>query len=117
MGGSLVTPFHSPSAAASPLFAHQPRLVALPVLGFLGLALVGLPLALGEADLAFGEAALVEVDRQRHNGHAVTADGAEQLVELAVMEQQLARPAGLVIDPPPLVPPAMRADWVDATRA
>src|SRR5260221_11952827 len=102
---------------ASALLAHQPRLVALPVLRLLGLALVGFLLALGEADLAFGDAALVEIDPKRHHRHAVTADRAEQLAELAVVKQQLACPARLVIEPRRLVFRDMRVDEIERAVA
>src|SRR5260370_40336230 len=98
---------------ASALLAHQPRLVALPVLGLLGFALVGFLLALGEADLAFGDAALIEVDAERDDCHAFAADGAKHLVELAAVEQQFAWPAGLVIDPRRLVLRNMGVDQIE----
>src|SRR5262249_44705066 len=99
------------------LLAQQPRLVTLPVAGFLSLALVGLALALGEAEFAFGKAALVEIDAERHDGHALALDEAAQLVLLLAVEQQLARPAGLVVLPRRLVFRDVGADEVERAVA
>src|SRR5258706_10952708 len=60
----------APSAPDLLLAPHQAALLALPVAILLGGALVGLALALGEAKLDLGDAAVVEVDRQRHQGDA-----------------------------------------------
>src|SRR6185312_10313311 len=78
--------------------AQRARLLALPVLVALGGALVGLLLAARETDLDLGDAALVEVDRQRHQCHALAFRRAQQLVALLAVEQQLARPPFLVVE-------------------
>src|SRR5579862_4572316 len=79
--------------------AHDPGAVALPVARFLGLALVGLALALGEAELKLGAAALVEIDGERHDGNAVALDRAQNPVDLAAMKQEPTLPPRLVIEP------------------
>src|SRR5438552_7807540 len=61
--------------------AQQAGAVAAPVALLLGLALVALALALGQAELDLGDAAGVEVDRQRHQGHAVALDSDAQPAE------------------------------------
>src|SRR6266481_4568644 len=76
---------------------QQPRLLALPIPLLDGLALVGLALALGDAELAFGNAAGVEIDRERHNRHALPIDAALQLFHLALAQQKFARPLGRVV--------------------
>src|SRR5690606_10576765 len=50
------------------LGAHQAGLVALPVAVLDGVALVGHLLAASEAELHLGDAAIVEIDRHRHEG-------------------------------------------------
>src|SRR6185503_1911244 len=82
----------------SAALAHEPRLVALPVALLFRLALVGLALALGEAELELGAAALVEINGERHQRDAVALDRAGEPVDLAAMQQQLPRPLGLVIE-------------------
>ena len=52
---------------------------------------------LGQRELDLGPAAAVEIDRQRDERHALAGDGAVQLGDLAVVEQQLAGALGLVI--------------------
>src|ERR1043165_5107412 len=70
--------------------AQQPCLLALPVAFLLALALVDLALALGEAKLDLGDAAVVEIDRERHQRDAGALGGADQPVDLALLQQQLA---------------------------
>src|SRR5262249_3593924 len=84
--------------AGSAALAHQPRLVALPVARLLGLALVRLLLALGEAELALGDAALVEIERERHQRHALPADGADHAAQLLLVDEELALAARLVVE-------------------
>src|SRR5262245_46965296 len=68
--------------SASPLGAQEPAALALPAALLLGLALVVKLLAAGERDLDLGAALLVEIELERHERHALTLDGAHQLVDL-----------------------------------
>src|SRR5215213_4060175 len=79
--------------------AQQPRALALPVAVLDGLALVMRLLAGDQGDLDLGAAARVEIDLQWHDGAALALDGAYELVDLGAMQQELARPARLVIEP------------------
>src|SRR5690242_13361617 len=99
----------------SALLAHEARLVALPVALLLGLALVGLLLALGEAELAFGEAARVEIDAERDDGHALALDEAAQLVLLLAVEEELARSSRLMVLARRFVFRDMRIDEIERT--
>src|ERR1044071_8373512 len=78
--------------------AEQPRPLALPVAILDGLALVVRLLAGDQRDLDLGAAARIEIDLQRHDGAALALDGAYELVDLGAMQQELARPARLVIE-------------------
>src|SRR5215207_5660312 len=78
--------------------AQQPRALTLPVAVLDGLALVVRLLAGDQGDLDLGAAARVEIDLQWHDGAALALDGADQLVDLGAMQQQLARSARLVIE-------------------
>ena len=78
--------------------AEQAGALALPVAVLDGLALVVRLLAGDQRDLDLGAAARVEIDLQRHDGAALALDGADQLADLLAMQQQLARPARLVIE-------------------
>src|SRR5687768_14539150 len=82
----------------SATLAHQPSLLPLPVLLLLILTLVGRLAPLAESDLDLRASPAVEVDRHRHQGHALTGDGAMQLGDLALVEQQLARPFRLMVE-------------------
>src|SRR5690606_2672549 len=103
-GGAGLASRHSPNRwtrstpRPSAALAHQPRLVALPVAVFDDLSLVVGLLALGEGQLDLGAPPAVEVDRERDQRHALALDRADHLLDLALMEQQLARPLGLVIE-------------------
>src|SRR5947209_7173995 len=77
---------------------QQARPLALPVAVLDRLPLVVRLLAGRESDLDFRPAALVEIDLQRHDGAALALDGADQHVDLALVQQQLARPLALVIE-------------------
>jgi predicted Zn-dependent protease with MMP-like domain len=55
----------------SAVLLEQPLLLAVPVALGLGRALVGQLLALGDADLQLGDAAMVEIQHQRHQRHAL----------------------------------------------
>src|SRR4051812_42249830 len=80
------------------MLSQQAALLLLPVLFLLVLALVvGLaPLGDGELDLSSAEA--VEVDRERHQGHALPRHRAEHLVDLARREEKLPRTLGLMVE-------------------
>src|SRR5690606_30727170 len=90
----------APRRAASPSapLAQQPRLVALPVAVLDGLSLVVGLLALRQGELDLRPPSRVEVDRQRDQRHPLALDRADHLLDLAPMEQQLARPFRLVIE-------------------
>src|SRR4030088_3595469 len=78
--------------------AQQPRALALPVAILDRLALVMGLLAGDQGDLDLGAAARIEIELQRHDGAALALDGADQLVDLLAVQQELARPARLVIE-------------------
>src|SRR5215212_8720419 len=81
----------------SVLLPQQPAALAGPVALLLALAFVVQLLALGERNLDFGAAFVVEIDFQRHDCHALALDRADQLVDLALMQQELARPLRLMV--------------------
>jgi len=55
-------------------------------------------LAGDEGNLDLGAAARIEIDLQRHDGAAFALDGADQLVDLLPVQQQLPRPPRLVVE-------------------
>src|SRR5262245_17590117 len=77
---------------------QQLVLVAFPVALFLGGALVDLALAVGEAELHFRDAAVVEIDRERNERHALALGLAVQLLDLAALQQELPRAPRLVVE-------------------
>src|SRR5207342_1720884 len=79
-----------------PLVAHQAALLPVPIALLLGLALVVQFLALGEAEFDLGDAPRVEIELERHHRHPLPLDRARQPVELALVQQELARPRGRV---------------------
>src|SRR6185369_12288937 len=81
----------SRSAASNlaPVALHEPGLVALPVSRGGGLALVVLLLSLGERDLQFGHALVVPIELGRDDRAAVALHGADQLVDLLALQEQL----------------------------
>src|SRR5690606_38602493 len=83
--------------ASSPV-AHQARLVALPVAVLDRGALVVRLLALGERQLDRRPALAVEIDAEGYQRRALALDGADRLLDLALMEEQLAGPRGLVVE-------------------
>src|SRR5579885_512680 len=89
--------FQQPASLAVPL-AQDAGAVALPVAGLLGLAAVGLAAALGEAQLELRLAARVEIDRERDERHPFALHRAHEPVDLAPVQQQLSRPARLVVE-------------------
>src|SRR5260221_495739 len=80
------------SVICSILLPQQPAALAGPVALLLALALVVQLLALGERNLDLGAAFVVEIDFQRHDRHALALDRAHQLVDLTLMQQELAWP-------------------------
>ena len=55
-------------------------------------------LALGHRQQQLGPAALVEIQLQQNQRHALPIDRAHQLVDLLLVQQQLARPLRLVVE-------------------
>src|SRR4030088_1330115 len=76
---------------ALPLQPHQAAALALPAALLFGLALVMQLLAAPARDLELGAAFFVEEQFQRHDGHAFALDRGGELVDLALVQQQLAR--------------------------
>src|ERR1044071_4229263 len=89
-------------ADALPLLPQQASLFAIPVALLLGLALVVQLLALGERQLDLGAALVVEIELERHQRHAFALDRADQLADLALVQQQFARTLRRVIEAPGL---------------
>src|SRR5258708_37268025 len=89
--GRALCPPYGTGRPASTLIAHQAAFFARPVALLLGLALVVQLLALGERELDLGPALVVEIELERHQRHALALDRADQLVDLALVQQQLAR--------------------------
>src|SRR6266853_6294886 len=85
------------SVICSILLPQQSAALARPVALLLALALVVQLLALGERNLDLGAAFVVEIDFQRHDRHTLALDRADQLVDLALMQQELARPLRLMV--------------------
>src|SRR5215475_10701512 len=81
----------------SALGPQQPPALALPAALLLGLALVVELLAAGERKLDLGAALLVEIELERHERHALALHRARQLVDLAPMQKQPARPLGQMV--------------------
>src|SRR5665648_900980 len=91
--GSPVRDWRQEVSHASPLLAHQPALLAVPVALLLGLALVVELLTLPQTELDLGDAPGVEVEPKGHEGHALTLDRAEEPARLTRMQQELAPPS------------------------
>src|SRR3984957_5254396 len=88
----------SPTHTTSPPHGlHDPALVALPIAIFFTVPFVVLFLALREPDLELGPAFL-PIQFQRHDGVAAPLDCADHMIELASVEQQLARAGRVGID-------------------
>src|SRR5512138_3406475 len=96
-GTTLLAIRYSPFAILPPR-AHQAALFAAPVALLRGLALVVQLLALGDRQQQLRPAALVEIELQRDQRHALAIDRAHQLVGLLAMQQQFSRPLRLVIE-------------------
>src|SRR5690606_37217615 len=86
------------ASLASALVAQEPALLAAPVALLFGFPLVVQLLAARHGDLDLGAAAVVEIDFQRHNRHALALDRLRQFGDLARLEEQFAGPARLVIE-------------------
>src|SRR5215470_17720255 len=80
------------------LLPHQPAALAIPVALALGLTLVVQLLALGECDLDLGAALLVEIELERNEGHALALDRAHELVDLPLVQEELARTFRRVVE-------------------
>src|SRR5581483_5663540 len=84
----------------SPLLAHQAPLLALPIALLLGVALVVDLLAAGKPKLDLGDASGIEIELERHERHALALDGPEQFLDLALVQEKLARPGrGVSVTP------------------
>src|SRR5262245_57953346 len=86
------------SAQVSPLLPHQPRLLALPAALRGVLALVVQLLALCQRQPQLGAAAGIEVELERHHGHALALHRDRELVDLVLVQQQAAGAAGVVLE-------------------
>src|SRR5215510_12195537 len=84
--------------ARSALGPQQPPALALPGALLLGLTLVVELLAARERELDLGAALLVEIELERHQRHALALDCARELVDLALVQQQPARPLGEMVE-------------------
>src|SRR3954462_10302497 len=72
---------------------HVPLVVATLLVGALVVELF--PFAEREGDLGFST---LEVDLEREQGQALTLDGADHLADLLLVQEELPRPCGLVIE-------------------
>src|SRR5689334_6039243 len=81
----------------SALLPQQAAAFAVPRALFQGLALIVQLLAARQRDLDLGAASLVEIELKRHHRHALALDRAGELVDLPLVQQQLARPFGQMI--------------------
>ena len=97
--------------------AKNARLLSLPIALLLGFPLVGFALAFGESELELGAAALVEIDCERHQGNAFALDRAHQAVDLAAMQQELARPSRDMVEARGGILGEMRVDEVEVAFA
>src|SRR3984893_5028503 len=78
------------------LLAQQAPALSVPGSLLFSFALVVQLLAARQSELDFRPPLVVEVKLERHDGHAVALDRADQLVDLPLVQQQLARPLGRV---------------------
>src|SRR6056297_3702831 len=78
------------------VFLEKPLLLPVPVALGGGLALVVGLLALGDPDLDLGDAAMVEVQDQRHERHALALSLVPQARQFLARYQELA-PAALLV--------------------
>src|SRR5262245_23956334 len=87
-----------PTASASPLGAQEPTAFAFPRPFLFGFALVVELLAARQRQLDLGAALGVEVELEWHHRHALSLDSGGELVDLAAVQQELARALGLVVE-------------------
>src|SRR5262244_3226472 len=85
-------------AARLSLGPQQPSALPLPAALLLGLALVVQLLATGERKLELGAALVVEVELERHQRHSLALDRADELVDLAAVQEKLAHALGGVVE-------------------
>src|SRR3984957_16402449 len=78
--------------------AHQPRLVAVPVAHFLGLALVVQLLAAPERDRDLRATLGVEVDAERNDGHAFPLDALREFDDFLGVQEKFARALRFVVE-------------------
>src|ERR1700722_6085671 len=88
-----------PSPGPSSFEPHQAAALALPASFLFGLALVVELLAAAERDFDLRAPLVVEEQLERHDGHALAVDRYRELVDLATVQQQLARPLRRMIEP------------------
>src|SRR5690349_16003005 len=81
----LIVPSPAPILRRSAPGTQKPAFLALPGPLLQRLALVVQLLAAGECDLDLRPPSLVEVELERHNGHALALDRACQAVDLALV--------------------------------
>src|SRR3974390_1511105 len=93
-----MTQWSSFVGSMSAFLTKDPALLAVPCALLLGLALVVGFLAARQRQLDLGAAFLVEIKLERHQRHAFALDGADELVDLVAMQQQLARALGRMIE-------------------
>src|SRR5271169_1499515 len=82
----------------SSLLPHQPAALAIPGAFLLGIALVVELFAPRQSKLDLGPATLVEIEFERYKRHALALDGADQLFDLTLVQQQLARPLRRMVE-------------------
>src|SRR5262245_26669596 len=84
--------------ARSPLCAQEPAALAFPGTLLFSFALVVELLAARKRELDLGAALFVEIELERHKRHALALDRAGELVDLAPMQQELARALGRMVE-------------------
>src|SRR5208282_3084097 len=89
----------NPSDKPSSLEPHQAAAFALPAALLFRLALVVEFLAAAERDLDLGAPLVVEEHLERYDGHALAVDRGGELVDLATVQQELARSLRRMIEP------------------
>src|SRR5207248_11672214 len=77
---------------------QQPALLPAPVALLLGFAFVVQLLAFRDRQQELGATAFIEIKLSRDQRHAFALDRAHQLIDLLLVEQQLARPLRLMVE-------------------
>src|SRR4051812_33052833 len=90
-------PFFAPGGGSS-MLAQQAALLLLPVLLFFMLALVVGLSPTGDGELNLRASPRVEINGERDERHALPHHRAEHLVHLLGVEEQFARPLGLMVE-------------------